>query len=323
MGERKLLYLSQADVASLGVTMAEVIDALGAAFGEHGEGRVEMPPKPGVHSRPGAFIHAMPAYVPALHAIGVKWVGGYPGNAERGLPSITGLLVLNDEETGLPLAVMDCIWITAKRTGAATALSAKHLARPESQVLGVLGCGVQGRSNVEALKVLFPLRRVVAYDIVPEQVGRFRAEVAEEMGLEVVAVREPREAVSGCDIVVTAGRGRPVHRTIRKGWLEPGAFASLVDVDAYWDPPALQQVDKFTTDDVAQLDHYRRMGHFEGIPPIHATLGEMVAAKKPGRENAEERTLACNIGSAVGDLATAIVIYRRAVAQGAGTPLPL
>ena len=90
-----------------------------------------MPPKPGVHSRPDAFIHAMPAYIPALHAIGMKWVSGYPANQARGLPYITGLLILNDDETGLPLAVMDCTWITAMRTGAATALAAKYLARPE------------------------------------------------------------------------------------------------------------------------------------------------------------------------------------------------
>ena len=156
-----VLYLTQADVEAAGVTMAEVMEAVKVGFREHGEERVEMPPKPGVHSQPNAFIHAMPAWVPALGAVGVKWVGGYPENDRRGLPTITGLLILNDDETGLPVAIMDCIWITAKRTGAATALSAKHLARPESEVLGVLGCGVQGRSNVEALREVFPLRRVV------------------------------------------------------------------------------------------------------------------------------------------------------------------
>jgi ornithine cyclodeaminase/alanine dehydrogenase len=318
-----VLFLSYADVASLGVTMGEIIDALEAGFREHGEGRVEMPPKPGVHSRPGAFIHAMPAYVPALHALGMKWVGGYPENAKRGLPSITGLLVLNDEETGIPRAIMDCIWITAKRTGAASALSARYLARPESEVLGVLGCGVQGRSNVEALRTLFPLKRVMAYDIVPEQVGRFCAEVADRSGLEVVAAREPREAVSGCDIVVTAGRGRPAHHTIKKGWLDPGAFASLIDIDAYWEPAALLEIDKFTTDDVGQLEHYRRQGHFPDIPPLHATLGEMAAGKKPGREISGERTLACNIGSALADMAVAVIAQRRAIERGVGRWLSL
>ena len=322
MSEHKVLYLTQEEVAAAGVTMAEIIEALEVSFREHGEGRVEMPPKPGVHSRPGAFIHAMPAYVPALHAVGIKWASAYPENAKRGLPRVTGLLVLNDEETGVPLAIMDCIWITAKRTAAATALSAKYLARPESEVVGILGCGVQGRSNLEALKVLFPLTRVVAYDTSPQQLDAFAAEAA-AAGLEVVKGGEPREAVDGCDLVVTAGVSRPRHRTIEPGWLNEGAFASLLDLDAYWEDAALQQVDKFTTDDLPQMEHYRAMGHFQGIPPIHATLGEIVAGKRPGRETSRERTMAANIGVATADMATAILVHRRAVARGLGRWLPL
>jgi ornithine cyclodeaminase/alanine dehydrogenase-like protein (mu-crystallin family) len=318
-----VLYLTQADVEAAGVTMAEVMEAVTVGFREHGEGRVEMPPKPGVHSQPNAFIHAMPAWVPALGAVGVKWVGGYPENARRGLPTITGLLILNDDETGLPVAIMDCIWITAKRTGAATALSAKHLARPESEVLGVLGCGVQGRSNVEALREVFPLRRVVGYDVVAEQAERFRADVEEQWGLETVVAAEPREAVSGCDLVVTAGPDPPRHRTIKQGWLEEGAFASLVDVDASWDGPAVQEVDKFTTDDLAQFEHYRGRGRLPDVREVYATLGELVVGKKPGRERSEERTMACNIGAALGDMATATIICRRALERGIGTRLPL
>ncbi len=136
----QILYLSQTDVAAVGLTMAEIIDALEAAFREKGEGRVEMPPKPGIHPGEGDnFIHAMPAYIPAMKSAGVKWVSGFPENASRGLPYITGLLILNDVETGLPLAVMDCVWITAMRTGAATAVAARYLARPESSVVGILG----------------------------------------------------------------------------------------------------------------------------------------------------------------------------------------
>lgn len=121
----ELLYLSQADVEAVGLTMAEVIEALEEMFHEKGQGRVEMPPKPGIHTRPDAFIHAMPAYIPALESAGMKWVSGYPENYRYDLPYITGLLILNDPETGLPISVMDCVWITAKRTGAATAVAAK------------------------------------------------------------------------------------------------------------------------------------------------------------------------------------------------------
>ena len=105
-----------------------------------------------------AFLHALPAFIPSQEAVGVKWVGGYPANRQRSLPYITGLLILNDCGTGTPISIMDCTWITAQRTGAATALSAKFLARTDSAVVGFLGCGVQGRSNLEALARALELR---------------------------------------------------------------------------------------------------------------------------------------------------------------------
>jgi ornithine cyclodeaminase/alanine dehydrogenase-like protein (mu-crystallin family) len=324
MSAARLLYLSRADVKAAGVTMAEIIDALEVAFREHGLGHAEMPPKLGVHSQPEAFIHAMPAYIPALRAIGMKWVSAYPDNQTRGLPYISGLLILNDDETGLPLAVMDCTWMTGMRTGAATALSARYLARPESQTVGILGCGLQGRTNLEALNVLFPLKHVVAYNRTPEKAVRYAREVQERWGLEVTVASRPQEAVTGCDMVVTAGSiSKQPHATIKAGWLDAGAFASLVDYDSYWDGAALQEVDKFCTDDIPQLEYYRRAGYFQNIPPIHASLGELVTGQKPGRESAAERTIACNLGLALDDMATAPLIYRRAVERGLGTWLSL
>ena len=129
MSEETIVYLSRRDVEKVDLSMTEIIDALETMFKEKGEGRVEMPPKPGIHTRKDAFIHAMPAYIPRLESAGLKWVSGYPENQKKGLPYITGLLILNDPETGIPLAIMDATWITAKRTGAATALAAKYLAR--------------------------------------------------------------------------------------------------------------------------------------------------------------------------------------------------
>ncbi len=324
MPKHRLLYLSRADVEAVGVTMPEIIDALTEAFAQHGQGRVEMPPKPGVHSRPDSFIHAMPCYIPGPEAIGVKWVAGYPDNAERGLPYISGLLVLNDAETGLPLAVMDCTWITAKRTGAATALAARYLARPGASTVGILGCGVQGRSNLEALQVLFPITRVLAYDRRLESAIQFADEMEDKFGVDVVVVNEPRLAVSGCDIVVTAGPIlRQPHATIQAGWLEPGAFASLVDFDSYWSREALAEVEKFCTDDVPQLEHYQQVGYFQQIPPIHASLGELVIGQKPGRQSATERTMTANLGLALDDMATAPIVFRRAVERKIGRWLPL
>jgi ornithine cyclodeaminase/alanine dehydrogenase len=304
--------------------MAEIITVLERMFREKGEGRVEMPPKIGIHTMPDAFIHAMPAAIPAQKAAGMKWVGGYPGNSERGLPYITGLLILNDPETGVPVALMDCTWITAQRTGAATAVAAKYLARPESKSVGILGCGVQGRSNLEALKVLFPLKKVYAYDKHADRTDDYAREMSRQHGIEVVPVSDPSEAVVASDIVVTAGPIlRAPHATIQRGWLAEGAFASLVDFDSYWHPSALHEADKFCTDDVPQLYHYRDLGYFQDIPAIHADLGELVTGRKAGRETPEERTMACNLGLALDDIAVAPLIYERALEKGIGTWLPL
>jgi len=319
-----VLYLSREDVEATRLPMSEIIQALEAMFKEKGDGEVEMPPKPGIHPRPDAFIHAMPAWIPSVEAAGIKWVSGYPGNQARGLPYITGLLILNDPDTGVPLAVMDCTWITAQRTGAATAVSAKYLARPESASVGIVACGVQGRSNLEALACLFTVRRVKAYDLDPLVARRFAREMGERFGLDVEPVATLPEAVKGLDIVVTSG---PILKdpkpAIEAGWLSPGSFASLVDFDSYWQGAALREVDKLATDDLAQMRHYRQAGYFRDTPEVYADLGEIVAGRKPGRESASERTAAVNLGIAPDDMATAIRVYRRAQDRGIGRALPL
>lgn len=305
--------------------MADIITAVEKVFLEKGAGRTEMPPKPGIHpGPPDSFIHAMPAYVPALKSAGIKWVSAFPENQSRNLPYITGLLVLNDADTGLPLAVMDCVWITGMRTGAATALAAMYLARPDSAIVGILGCGVQGRTNVEALACRFPIEKVIAYDINRTAQADYATDISTRLNVEVVKAESPREAVSGCDIVVTAG---PIlkkpHATILAGWLDQGAFASLVDFDAYWHADAMMEATKFCTDDTAQLNHYREMGYFQQIPAIHADLGELATGSKGGRDNDQERTMTANLGLAIEDMAVAPLIYRRAKEKKIGTWLPL
>jgi ornithine cyclodeaminase/alanine dehydrogenase len=305
--------------------MTEIIESLEITFRAKGEGRTEMPPKPSIHPGGGDnFINAMLAYIPDLKSAGVKWVSGFPGNSQKGLPYISGLLIFSDVENGLPLAVMDANWITAKRTGAASALSARFLARPESSVMGMLGCGVQGRSHVEALKVLFPLKKVMAYDINPNCRLRYAEEVSNRHDLEVVPVKTPREAVTGCDIVVTAGPiMKKPHATIQAGWLDEGAFASLVDYDSYWHPEAMGETSKFCTDDTPQLRLYQQNGYLQNIPNIHADLGELISGQKPGRETPEERTITANLGNALDDMAVAPLIYQRAVEKEVGTWLEL
>ncbi|MGB9640513.1 MAG: ornithine cyclodeaminase family protein [Anaerolineales bacterium] len=324
MTERKLLYLSRQDVENVALDIHTIIHLVENAFREKGYGHVEMPPKPGIHPRPNAFIHAMPAYIPALHSAGLKWVSGYPQNPSRGLPYISGLLILNDEESGIPYTVMDCTWITAYRTAAATAVAAKYLARPNSEVVGIIACGVQGRTNLEALLALFPIKRVYAYDILPQAQERYVMEMSQKFNIEVIGVKTVKDAVLQSDIVITSG---PIfinpQPTIEKDWLQEGAFASAMDFDSYWMSEALTQIDKLSTDDLAQWDYYQSIGYFKKTPRPYADLGEIVIAAKPGRQTATERTMAMNLGLAMDDMAVAPSIYQRAVELGIGTWLPL
>jgi ornithine cyclodeaminase/alanine dehydrogenase-like protein (mu-crystallin family) len=320
----KVLYLSRNDVEATGVPMREIIDALERMFVMKGQGSVEMPPKPGIHPRPDCFIHAMPAYIPGLHSAGMKWVSGYPDNQAKGLPYISGLLILNDPETGIPIAVMDCTWITAMRTGAATAVAAKYLARPDSARVGIMACGYQGRTNLEALCCALPIRQAVAYDVVPQVAERFADEMRAKLKIDVKVVHDPAAAVKEMDVVVTSG---PILKhpnpTIEAGWLKPGAFGSLVDFDSYWQGPALAEADKIATDDKAQMAYYREVGYFQHTPEPYADLGEIAAGSKPGRQSEAERTLAINLGLALDDMATAPLVLRRAQEKGLGTLLSL
>ncbi len=318
-----LLYLSRRDVETVDVSMREIINALEHMFIEKAEGKVEMPPKPGIHTKPDAFIHAMPAYIPALNSAGIKWVSGYPENWKRGLPYIMGLLILNDPDTGVPIAVMDCTWITAKRTGAATAVAAKYLARKESSSVGIIACGVQGRSNLEALSCLFQLEKVKAYDIRQEAAQRFSKEMGEKFQIPIEVVSNSADAVR-MDLVVTSG---PILKNpspaIEPGWLPKGSFACPVDFDSYWQSGALREADKLATDDIAQMNYYRSVGYFQQTPEPYADLGEIVAGKKPGRESEDERIICINLGLALDDMATAPLIYKKAKEKGIGQELPL
>ena len=326
----QILYLSRADVEAAAVPMSAIIERLEEAFREKGHGRVEMPPKPGIHPGPPGndnFIHAMPALIGALGAAGVKWVSGFPGNPARGLPYISGLLILNDPETGLPAAVMDATWITAMRTGAATAVAVKRLARPGAATLGIIGCGVQARTNLEAVAAALPsLSEVRAFDIHPERTARYVEEMrARFPRLRLEGMAGPRAAIEGTDIVVTAG---PILRqpqpVVEAGWLAAGALGAPLDYDSYWKPEALRRADRFYTDDARQLLHTAAGGaYFRDIPAIYADLGEVLAGLKDGRRDDRERLVCMSLGIAMDDMATAPLVLEAARRRGLGTPLPL
>ena len=324
MAYDSVLYLSRQNVESVGLSMHEIIVALDEMFVEKGNGKVEMPPKPGIHTQPDAFIHAMPAYIPSLASAGMKWVSGYPGNQQKGLPYISGLLVLNNPENGTPICIMDCTWVTAMRTGAATAVAAKYLARMDSSTVGIVACGVQGRGNLEALSCVFDITKVRAYDMFPQLSDRFSKEMGEQLGLDIEPATHLREAVEGMDIVVTSG---PILKdpnpAIGGGWISEGSFVCPLDFDSYLDGEAFREADKLVTDDLGQLGFYREEGYFGGTPECYADLGEIASGNKPGRESERERTIAINLGLGLEDMATAIRVYQSAMDQGIGTKLPL
>lgn len=324
----ELLYLSRADVEALGVGMKEVLEAVEDGFRLKGEGKTEMPPKPGIHPSGDAFIHAMPAYVQEVEAAGLKWVSGYPQNLAKGLPYITGLLVLNDPATGVPIAVMDCAWITAMRTGASVGVAAKHFARDHASVAAFVGCGVQARTSLLALVETMPsLREVRCYDLHRPATSNFIGEMSAQLpGLQFTMCDSPREAAHRADVVTTA---IPIVKDpdppMTDGMLEEGALAVSLDYDSAWTAQAMAACDRFIADDVDQL--LATKAHhvfFRSIPAtIHADLGEVVARKKPGRQHDKETIFAMNMGIAIDDMVTAKLLYDRAMATGAGTRLPL
>ncbi|OGP95835.1 MAG: hypothetical protein A2157_03845 [Deltaproteobacteria bacterium RBG_16_47_11] len=324
----ELLYLSRNDVEGLGISMKEVLEVVEKGFRLKGLGKTEMPPKPGIHTRPNSFIHAMPAYVKEVEAAGLKWVSGFPSNLERGLPYITGLLILNDAETGVPMAVMDSSWITAMRTGASVGISVKYLARQGSNVVGILGCGVQGRSSLRAFVDVLPdLSSVRCYDLYPDATKRFMDEMNRLFpALNLKACSSPAEMIERADVVVTAipivtKPNPPLHA----GMLIRGGLGVSLDYDSAWSSSAMRECDKFVSDDINQLLFTKKEGgYFSGIPEeIYADLGELAAGLKPGRQNDTERIFCMNMGIAIDDMVTAKLIYERALERGAGTRLPL
>ena len=317
----QLLYLSRAEIEGLQVSADEVRDAVEAAFREKAAGRIEMPPKPGIHTSGDSFIHAMPAYLPALGAAGVKWVSGYPQNRLSGLPYISGLLILNCPETGVPLAVMDCTWITEKRTAAATAVAVRRLATEGARRLAVIGAGVQGRANTDALRRVCPaLRETAVFDPAEGARANYTRQV-QSWGLRVEQAKSPQDAVTDADIVVTCApivkRPQPV---IKPDWLKPGSVVVSLDFDATVMPSVARTADGMWVDDGEQFEYYRRQGHFARMPKRYEELAALVSTGK-GRRAAADRYLVVNLGVAIEDMATAQLLYRRALERDVGTVL--
>jgi len=323
MMKRKVefLYLSRQDVESLGISMKEIIDAVETSFREHGMKRVQMPPKPGVHSRPNAFIHAMPAYVPKVEALGMKWVSGYPQARKHGLPYIMGLLILNDPETGAPYCVMECGLETAMRTGAASAVAVKYLAREDAENLAIVGLGEQGRWQLIALNEVMDIKQVKVYDIVKEAQDRYVKEMSEKVDVNIIPTESAKDAIIDADVVVTAC-SEDVKPFVEKDWLKEGVLCLPLELNMAYKDEAIYSMDKIVVDDWPQTQEHAKLTGRE-IPEPYAELGEIVAGKKPGRESDKEKIWDSNYGLAVHDVIVGKLIYEKAVKKGIGTRLVL
>ncbi|MBW1713585.1 MAG: ornithine cyclodeaminase family protein [Deltaproteobacteria bacterium] len=325
-GANQLLYLSRAQVEACGLGLGEIIDALEKAFVIKGQGGAELPPKPGIHPFKDSFLHAMLCYVSGVEAAGIKWVSAYPANPDKGLPTISALVILNDPQTGLPLAVMDGTWMTAWRTAGVSALTAKRLARPGARTLAICGAGVQGRTNLDALAyVLGQLKEVRVYDTEPRNLEAYLEEMApRHPNLELKGASSAQEAVRGADVVLTAGpmlkNPQPV---IEDEWLAPGSLGLPLDFDSYFAPSAFLGCDKFFTDDVEQIRYYQTIGYFSQLPDINGDLGDLAIGQVAGRESEEERIIGCNLGLALDDMVVGLLLLQRAREKGLGLSLDL
>jgi alanine dehydrogenase len=306
-----LLYLRRDEVADLLPEIPEQLDLVERAYRSLAAGRVELPPKPGVHPRKDSFVHAMPAYLRDEDVVALKWVAGYPANKERGLPYITGLIVLNDADTGLPLAIMDGAEITAARTAAASGVCVRRFAPEGWRRAAILGCGEQGQFHARLLRALEPDARIRAWDPHPERIER--------LGEDVEAADGWEDAVAGADVVVTAG---PIVEDpsppIRPEHLGERSLALPIDFDFYFGAEAVAAADIFLADDVEQFEYYRGLGHFQGWPEPAGSVGEGL-----GDGGSPARVVCCNLGIGALDAAFANVVLERARTEGSGTELAL
>ena len=319
-----LLFLSQEDVKGLALPNGVLTQALERALVEHSDKTVEMPPKPGLHpSYENTFIHAMPAYLKKMDTCGIKWVAGFPRNHEQDLPNISGVLVLNDAHTGIPLSVMDCRWITTIRTALVSALAARLLARPGAQQLAIVGCGLQGRYHARAVSEAIPSLRVIRFiDVSRAAMDRLEREAASFFEGRLVACEREEQCVAGADVIVTCTPGE--RAVVKDAWFAPGATGIGIEGGCAWEPAALRGADKFVVDDLPQARHFETLGDFPGgLPPVYCELGDLVAGRKPGRESERERILATPLGLAIEDIAIAKLVYEAASSRGVGARVSL
>jgi ornithine cyclodeaminase/alanine dehydrogenase len=310
----KTALLSKGQIEKV-LDMDMVIQTVDEVFKAHGNKETVLPAKISLDLSPmgiQAFSNAMPAYVHPLKAAGIKWAGGFPNNPKKNLGYIMATIILQDPETGIPLAVMDGVHITNIRTGAVAGICAKYLANPGSEVVAIVGAGQQGRTSLTAISRLFRLREARAYDLRPEVSESYAKEMEAAIEVKVLPVTHPRDAVEQADIVVTATHAdEPV---VLNEWLKPGVLSVSLGTYQEFDEESILGADKVLVDNWEQCSHRGELkklvagGRFKQ-EEVYAEIGEVAAGLKPGRNSPTERIMAIPIGLGTHDVAVGYRAY--------------
>jgi ornithine cyclodeaminase/alanine dehydrogenase-like protein (mu-crystallin family) len=299
--------------------MDECIAAVEHAFRLYGEGKTPAPGMLGVHTSRGGFHIKAGILDVGRPYFAAKTNANFPGNMERyGLPTIQGVIALFDAERGTPLAILDSREITSLRTGAATAVAAKYLARDDATIATICGCGVQGRTQLAAVAAVRSLSRVYAIDRDAAEARRFAREMSNELGIDVIATNDLGTASRESDICVTC---TPSRRAILGAEdVAAGAFVAGVGADnedkQELDPALLRRaaviVDILDQAAVAGDLHHAIAAGVMTRDDVRAELGQVVAGRKPGRMHNDEIIVFDSTGTALQDVAAAVAVYEKA-----------
>ena len=317
------LLLKQSEIKNL-ITMKEVVDCVETAFRAYAERNVQMPAKEYLFFHEGD-LRIMPCYVRSTEESGVKCVNVHPNNPlEKNLPTVMAMIEMIDPETGFPLAVMDGTLITDMRTGAAAGVATKYLAKPDSEVLGIIGAGKQALTQLMALNEVMDIKKAKVFCRTCSTRTNFAKEAEEKYGFEVEAVDTAEKAVKDVDVIVTTTPSR--KPLINADWISPGTHINAMGADA----PSKQELEtRLLLKSKIIIDSWDQASHSGEInvpvaqkvlkqKDIYAKLGDIVIGKINGRED-DEITIFDSTGLAVQDVVTAGLIYRRAVEKGIGT----
>lgn len=310
----QLPYLSEACLEGLAISTRDAVGAIERHIVDQKSGKVWCAPKSVVLPGDERYIMATLGVASEPRVLATKSLVVNPRNAARGLPTLNSLIALLDSETGLPLAVVDGNWVTAKRTAGLSAIAALRLARKDSASAAFIGCGVQARAHLAAFADLFPLREIRAFG--RGAVNRDAlCDIARARGLKAVASETAQAAVEGADLIVTSVTLVPEpERFLDARWLKPGSFTSMTDLALPWFPEGMSCFDRIVIDDLPQE---KKMPKPMIDPALVAgDLTELVCGDIAGRRSDGEKTTFAFRGLAVGDLAISGLAYLKAEAAG-------